>query len=82
MKKRKQKKKNPWVAATLNFFVWGLGYVYIRKKVPFGIGLIIINVFGFSWLMFSLSDIPLAFWAVTVALGFVFANNAYDEAKN
>lgn len=32
-------KKNLFIAAILNFLVWGLGYFYIRKRLGLGIGL-------------------------------------------
>jgi len=28
--------KNPFTAAVINFFLWGLGYVYCGKRVVFG----------------------------------------------
>lgn len=31
-------KKNPWIAAILNFFFMGPGYVYNGKRVMLGIG--------------------------------------------
>jgi hypothetical protein len=43
MKKKKQK-KNPWIAALLNFLFYGAGYIYARKRKALGWGLIIIFV--------------------------------------
>jgi len=40
-------KKNPWVAAILNFVLSGLGYVYTGKRIWFGIGLVLYSVFSF-----------------------------------
>lgn len=28
--------KNPFTAAIINFFLWGLGYVYCGKRIVFG----------------------------------------------
>ncbi|MBI2583182.1 MAG: hypothetical protein HYW25_00815 [Candidatus Aenigmarchaeota archaeon] len=33
-------KRRPLIAAILNFFVWGLGYVYNGKRIVFGILLV------------------------------------------
>lgn len=36
------KKKNPWVAAVLNFVFYGAGYIYAGKRKELGIGLLIV----------------------------------------
>lgn len=44
------KKKNPWIAAVLNFIIWNLGYIYNSRRIVLGIGLLIAAVllfFGF-----------------------------------
>jgi len=42
-------KKNAWLAALLNILITGLGYVYVGKRIPFGIMLIFTNVFVCIW---------------------------------
>lgn len=38
------RKKRPWLAAFLNFFLWGVGYVYAGKKKVFGAGLLLAEI--------------------------------------
>lgn len=40
-KKVSKENKKPWLAALLNFFIWGLGYLYLGKRKNFGVLLII-----------------------------------------
>lgn len=49
--------KNPFTAAIINFFFWGLGYVYCGKRSVFGyivfIGFIFVHLpllYGADWL--------------------------------
>ena len=49
--------KNPFTAAIINFFLWGLGYVYCGKRTAFGrlvfAGLVFVHLpllFGANWL--------------------------------
>ena len=37
--------KRPWLASLLNFFIWGSGYLYIKKKRLLGVILFIIQLF-------------------------------------
>ena len=56
------KKKNPWVAAILNFFLPGIGFAYLGSPV--------LVVWGISYLVFSLVTeimIHKQFMAVAVA---------------
>ena len=41
---KRNKKKSPWLAAALNFVVWGIGYIYLDKKINKGIIAFILNV--------------------------------------
>ena len=42
-------KKNPWVAAILNLIISGAGYIYVGKRVLFGIMLILTDLIGVTW---------------------------------
>ena len=37
-------KKKTWLAIILNFFIWGVGYIYLRKKVGYGIFLLLMEL--------------------------------------
>lgn len=37
-------KKNPWIAALLNFVFLGAGYVYLKKRKMLGLGLIAVVI--------------------------------------
>lgn len=73
--------KNPYLAAILNFVLYGLGYVYIGKKIPFGILLIIVDlVFVYSVSVHNVVfSIP--FNLAWVLLGISFAYDGYKDAK-
>jgi hypothetical protein len=79
-------KKNPWVAAILNFLFYGAGYIYIGKKKGYGLALVI------AWIVLRTADIKfylgssiLNTWFILMAglaiLQFTFAIDAYNEAK-
>ncbi len=74
-------KKNPWIAAVLNFILWGLGYLYIRNKIVFGALFLIADIIiSFaSILNLDLLDIPVfaGFFLISIAL----ACDGYVEAK-
>lgn len=42
-----KKRKNPWIAALLNLFFWGLGYLYNGKRTAFGV-MLLIAAFGLT----------------------------------
>jgi len=74
------KRKNPWVAATLNFLIPGIGFIYLGTT-PFIIGGAVLFIFGIletaiAWstildpLTLTLSFLFAFFWA---ALGYVAA---------
>jgi hypothetical protein len=42
---------NPWIPTILNFFIWGSGYIYNRKRKIFGTGLILVAVLEHSPLL-------------------------------
>jgi hypothetical protein len=49
--------KRPWLAALLNFFIWGLGYLYVNKKKGLGIMLIAIQIFVSGGLLLQVAEI-------------------------
>ena len=40
----KEEHKKIWISVLLNFFIWGLGYIYLKKKVGLGILLLILDI--------------------------------------
>jgi hypothetical protein len=77
-------KKNPWIAAVLNFFFMGLGTLYIGRRKLLGAGLTIaaliltyveMQVKGAAPALY-----PIMFGAVFVA-NTVLAIDGYNEAK-
>jgi uncharacterized membrane-anchored protein YitT (DUF2179 family) len=78
-------KKKPWLAALLNVLVTGLGYLYVGKRVIFGIILIIVEILGYVWAftdlrVFPLLDNPLLY-IVSILYIAAFALDAYKTAK-
>lgn len=85
MAKEAKQAKSQWIAAILNFFIWGLGYLYLGKRINFGIMLIIGEILSvafmprldtFTAIKLFLSQLP-AFILVSVA----FAYDAYKAAR-
>jgi hypothetical protein len=37
-------KRNPLVAALINFFFWGGDYIYLGKRTTFGYGLLLVEI--------------------------------------
>ena len=72
-------KKNPWVAAILNFFIWGLGYLYVgKKRQGFAIALVIGDlVASTGFLMAGLGDLASAGLLI---VSLAFAWDAYQDA--
>lgn len=67
------------LAAFLNFFLWGLGYLYLRKRVRFGI----ILLFAYAAeAVFSLLFPEKFSWGTGIAFdvvaSFAFAYDAYN----
>jgi len=79
--------KSPWIAAFLNFVVWGAGYVYIRHRMVLGMGLVLVTLFNFMILVtipdvIILSNTELFFlWfsLIWFALSVLFAIDVYKE---
>jgi hypothetical protein len=79
------KKKNPFAAAMLNFFLNGLGYVYNGNRVLFGTLLIfcelgMLAIYYNDFLKFSAGIIFKPFY-VMVLMSVAFAVDGYNEAR-
>lgn len=81
--------KSPWLAAFLNFVVWGLGYIYIRHRMVLGGGLAIVSILNFL-ILISLPEVILlrgselfSIWLsfIWIALSVLFAIDVYRETK-
>jgi len=81
--------KSPWIAAFLNFVVWGSGYIYIRHRMVLGVGLVLVMIFNLLILLsipdaIILSSSELFFiwisflWA---SLSLLFAIDVYRETR-
>jgi hypothetical protein len=78
-------KKNPWIAAVLNFFFMGLGTLYIGRRKLTGLGLTL-GAIALTYVELQLQSAapalyPIMFVAVFVA-NTVLAIDGYNEAKN
>ncbi len=77
-------KKNPWIAAVLNFFFMGLGTLYIGRRKLTGLGLTL-GAIALTYVELQLKGAapvlyPIMFAAVFVA-NTVLAIDGYNEAK-
>jgi len=81
--------KSPYLAAFLNFMVWGSGYLYIKHRKILGSGLVLVTFLNFAILMTipeivllrtsELFFIWLSFlWAL---MSILFAIDVYMETK-
>ncbi|WP_420627899.1 hypothetical protein [Candidatus Leptofilum sp.] len=77
-------KKNPWIAAILNFFFMGLGTLYNGRRKLLGIGLtvaaVVLTYVELQLQTAAPSLFPIMFAAVFVA-NTVLAIDGYNEAK-
>lgn len=81
--------KSPWVAAFLNFVIWGSGYLYINHRKVLGAGLLLVMFFNVSILLtipdvIILSSSELFFLWISffwVALSVLFAVDVYRETQ-
>lgn len=85
-----KKKKNPWIAAALNFIVWGAGYIYAGQRSGFGILIWISFLMAILAYVVSIPYIiPASYGALSDTLSllsylifsFALARDAYNEAK-
>ncbi|MBI4170949.1 MAG: hypothetical protein HY514_04590 [Candidatus Aenigmarchaeota archaeon] len=77
------KRKNPWIAAILNFILWGLGYLYNGKRLALGLLLLIGDMMQNIIWLFVGADLPLMLAAVIsfVLISIGLAYDAFKEAK-
>ena len=77
-------KKNPWIAAVLNFFFMGLGTLYVGERKLTGLGLtlaaLILTYVELQLRAAAPNLYPLMFGAVFVA-NTVLTIDGYQEAK-
>ena len=77
-------KKNPWIAAVLNFFFMGLGTLYIGRRKLTGLGLtlaaLVLTYVELQLRTAAPGLYPIMFGAVFVA-NTVLATDGYNEAK-
>jgi glucan phosphoethanolaminetransferase (alkaline phosphatase superfamily) len=81
--------KSPWIAAFLNFVIWGSGYLYIKHRMVLGAGLVLVMLFNFMILIaipkvIILSSSELFFiWLsfIWAALSVLFAVDVYRETR-
>jgi hypothetical protein len=78
--------KNPWIAAILNLFLFGGGYLYNGKRKGLGVALIIAwVVIRYGEISIFLTNLVFDKWIVLflglVVLMFSLAADAYSEAK-
>lgn len=77
-------KKNPWIAAILNFFLLGPGYIYNGKRKMLGIGFTLSAIFA-TWVEFQIKEMapelyPYAFGQFFL-MAALFAYDGFREAK-
>lgn len=81
--------KSPWVAAFLNFVVWGSGYVYARHRMILGVGLIIVTFVNLLILL-SIPELIILrsselffiwFMFIWLSLSLLFAIDAFKETS-
>ncbi|NOQ76134.1 MAG: hypothetical protein GQ574_29305 [Crocinitomix sp.] len=78
------KTKNPIVAAVLNFFFMGLGYIYSGTKVMLGVGFTL-GAIALTYVELGIQEIDTALWgkmfAAVLLINTCFAVDVYRETK-
>jgi hypothetical protein len=76
--------KKPWLAALLNFFLWGLGTIYVGKRKAVG-GLMLLASIWATYvenvLVGSASPVFNPLFAVFFVVGVAMAVDGWNEAK-
>jgi hypothetical protein len=80
--------KSPWLAAFLNFAVWGSGYLYMGHRRVLGAGLLAVTFVNFfilvtipSVVLLPTSELFFVWLSfIWAALSLLFAADAYREA--
>ena len=82
------KQKSQWLAAFLNLFFPGIGYVYAGKRVGFGVGLFVCTTLflSISLLDPSVMDAPTGqydnfYFLIFLAIYLLFAYDGYRTAQ-
>jgi len=78
--------KNPWIAAVLNLFLFGGGYIYNGRRKGLGLALILVwVVIRWGEIAIFLTNLVFERWLILfsglVILMFSLAADAYQEAK-
>lgn len=81
--------KSPWLAAFLNFIIWGSGYVYIGRRMILGAGLVMVSILNLIIIISLPKTILLhgselfSLWLsfIWIMLSVLFAVDVYMEAK-
>ena len=54
----KEREKSQWLAFFLNFFLWGSGYIYLKKRHTLGVGLLVTEILmHISWIYLGFNAI-------------------------
>ncbi len=74
--------KKPWLAALLNFFFWGMGYVYVGKRIAFGILIFLVGLIETVWAFYQGEYLlhPAYITASTIA-AIAFTYDGYRNAQ-
>lgn len=72
--------KKPWLAAVLNFFFYGVGYLYVGKRVLFGILLLIVGIVETVY-WFSTLIMPPEIIATSIIGSIAFAYDGHRDAQ-
>jgi hypothetical protein len=71
--------KSPRIAAILNFVLPGLGYIYVGKRLVFGVGLALLSIIiGIYWMFF---EIPFIMLVDSLAVEILLAYDGYKTAE-
>lgn len=79
---------HPLIPAVANFFVHGLGYLLIRRRIIFGSMILVGSILGWAWSIrhplpdtFFVGESLFLCVAVYLLMSAAFAYDAYTEAK-
>ncbi|MHA1719954.1 MAG: hypothetical protein ACTSWX_06400 [Promethearchaeota archaeon] len=80
----KKGEKSLWIAFILNFFLWGSGYIYLKKRQFLGIGLLVAEILmHISWIYLGFNAI-FGIPGIYNSIGMIILSLvlAYDAYKN
>ncbi len=86
MNTTKKGEKSQWIASILNFFLWGSGYIYLKKRQTLGVGLLISEILmHISWIYLgfdAIFGIPGIYNSIgMLILSLVLAYDAYKSSN-